>query len=259
MRTTSWVWYVQKYNAKSGTQKELKDKSPFIVVARREDQTAASTDKSFGFLVAIDEYAVHGIEGPISGIPLTSDSGKKKILLLKGKQREIPSVGFSLPIKWELVVLEVVHVFDLLALVRPEHLKLLLLLVEEVLEWRWRNTRTYTCTWSTGSNRWWWRKRERDTNHVRNELELIASLFDEFLNLSTTETFLDGFPVMLLLAHLEAVPREALNGLASCPDSQGHREANDAGPSKGVSIMALASDSESVDGTLWTDVIIPPS
>ncbi|KAK7302890.1 hypothetical protein RJT34_13787 [Clitoria ternatea] len=107
-------------------------------------------------------------------------------------------------------------------------------------------------------------------------------LFDEFLNLSTTETFLDGFPVMLLLAHLEPVPREALNGLAvpfvfwnlldllqclafsilslkSCPDSQGHREANDAGPSKGVSIMALAFDSESVDGTLWTDVIIPPS
>lgn len=45
----------------------------------------------------IDEYAVHGIEGPISGIPLTSESGKKKILLLKGKQREIPSVGFAYP------------------------------------------------------------------------------------------------------------------------------------------------------------------
>ncbi|KAK7263469.1 hypothetical protein RJT34_31060 [Clitoria ternatea] len=56
--------------------------------------------------------------------------------------------------------------------------------------------------------------REKDTNHVRNELEFIARLFDEFLNLSTTETFLDRFPVMLLLAHLEAVPREALNGLA---------------------------------------------
>jgi len=43
----------------------------------------------------IDEYTVHGIEGSISGtgIPLTSDSGKKKILLLKGKQREIPKVG----------------------------------------------------------------------------------------------------------------------------------------------------------------------
>lgn len=41
----------------------------------------------------IDEYTVHGIEGSVSGIPLTSDSGKKKILLLKGKQREIPKVG----------------------------------------------------------------------------------------------------------------------------------------------------------------------
>lgn len=51
------------------------------------------------FLLLLDEYAVHGIEGPISGIPLTSDSGKKKILLLKGKQREIPNVGLVLPIK----------------------------------------------------------------------------------------------------------------------------------------------------------------
>jgi len=51
------------------------------------------------FLFVTDEFAVHGIEGPISGIPLSSDSGKKKILLLKGKQREIPSVGFVLPIK----------------------------------------------------------------------------------------------------------------------------------------------------------------
>jgi regulator of nonsense transcripts 3 len=46
------------------------------------------------YAVVIDEYPVHGIEGSISGIPLTSaDSGKKKILLLKGKQREIPKVG----------------------------------------------------------------------------------------------------------------------------------------------------------------------
>ncbi|RDY14462.1 Regulator of nonsense transcripts UPF3 [Mucuna pruriens] len=70
--------YVQKDNAKTATRKELKDKSAFIMVPRREDQSAESN-------------AVHGIEGPISGIPLTSDSGKKKILLLKGKQREIPS------------------------------------------------------------------------------------------------------------------------------------------------------------------------
>jgi regulator of nonsense transcripts 3 len=45
------------------------------------------------YAVVIDEYPVHGTEGSVSGIPLTSaDSGKKKILL-KGKQREIPKVG----------------------------------------------------------------------------------------------------------------------------------------------------------------------
>ncbi|WVY99810.1 hypothetical protein V8G54_025880 [Vigna mungo] len=76
--------YVQKDNAKSAARKESKDKSSFIVVPRREDLSAES---------------MHGIEGSISGIPLSSDSGKKKILLLKGKQREIPSVGFILPIK----------------------------------------------------------------------------------------------------------------------------------------------------------------
>ncbi|KAK7271387.1 hypothetical protein RJT34_27239 [Clitoria ternatea] len=80
--------YVRKDNAKSGTRKELKDKSPFIVVARREDQTAASSIKGISEIETL-----HGIEGPISGIPLTSDSGKKKILLLKGKQREIPSAS----------------------------------------------------------------------------------------------------------------------------------------------------------------------
>ncbi|RZC10161.1 Regulator of nonsense transcripts UPF3 isoform F [Glycine soja] len=76
--------YVQKDNAKGVARKESKDKSAFVVVPRRDNQSAES---------------MHGIEGPFSGISLTSDSGKKKILLLKGKQREIPSVGFVLPIK----------------------------------------------------------------------------------------------------------------------------------------------------------------
>ncbi|KAK7263308.1 hypothetical protein RJT34_30896 [Clitoria ternatea] len=112
MRTTSWVWYVRKDNAKSGTRKELKDKSPFIVVARREDQTAASSIKGISEIETL-----HGIEGPISGIPLTSDSGKKKILLLKGKQREIPSVGFSLPIKVSFLFNDTLHISILLAFV----------------------------------------------------------------------------------------------------------------------------------------------
>ncbi|KAG4390563.1 hypothetical protein GLYMA_06G324500v4 [Glycine max] len=68
--------YVQKDNAKGVARKESKDKSAFVVVPRRDNQSAES---------------MHGIEGPFSGISLTSDSGKKKILLLKGKQREIPS------------------------------------------------------------------------------------------------------------------------------------------------------------------------
>ncbi|KAL2335796.1 hypothetical protein Fmac_010242 [Flemingia macrophylla] len=78
--------YVQKDNSKSVTRKESKDKSAFIVVPRREDQSAESSIKGISEIEAL-----HGMEGPISGIPLTSDSGKKKILLLKGKQREIPS------------------------------------------------------------------------------------------------------------------------------------------------------------------------
>ncbi|KAK7322382.1 hypothetical protein VNO77_25761 [Canavalia gladiata] len=78
--------YVQKDNAKSANRKESKDKSAFIVVPRREDQSGASSIKGISEIETL-----HGIEGPISGIPLTSDSGKKKILLLKGKQREIPS------------------------------------------------------------------------------------------------------------------------------------------------------------------------
>ncbi|KAL9321557.1 hypothetical protein ACSQ67_009610 [Phaseolus vulgaris] len=86
--------YVQKDNAKSAARKESKDKSAFIVVPRREDLSAESSMKGISEIEAL-----HGIEGPISGIPLSSDSGKKKILLLKGKQREIPSVGFVLPIK----------------------------------------------------------------------------------------------------------------------------------------------------------------
>jgi hypothetical protein len=40
-------------------------------------------------------FAVRGIEGPVSGIPVTADSGKK-ILLLKGKERGVCHFKFSL-------------------------------------------------------------------------------------------------------------------------------------------------------------------
>ncbi|KAG5050565.1 hypothetical protein JHK85_011668 [Glycine max] len=78
--------YVQKDNAKSATRKESKNKSAFIVVPRRDDQFAESSIKGIS-----DIKTLHGVEGSISGIPLTSESGKKKFLLLKGKQQDIPS------------------------------------------------------------------------------------------------------------------------------------------------------------------------
>ncbi|MED6132737.1 hypothetical protein PIB30_021561 [Stylosanthes scabra] len=78
--------YVQKDNAKGSTRKESKDKSAFVVVPQQEDHSAALNIKGISELETL-----HGFEGPISGIPVTPDSGKKKILLLKGKQREIPN------------------------------------------------------------------------------------------------------------------------------------------------------------------------
>ncbi|KAJ7949709.1 Regulator of nonsense transcripts UPF3 [Quillaja saponaria] len=68
--------YIQKNGSKSGSRK---DKSAFIVVPRREEGISKSE-------------TVQGIEGSVSGIPLTADSGKKKFLLLKGKEPEIPHV-----------------------------------------------------------------------------------------------------------------------------------------------------------------------
>ena len=43
------------------------------------------------------------------------------------------------------MVLEIINLFNFLTLVRPEHLKLLLLLLEEVVEWGWGWCST-----------WWW-------------------------------------------------------------------------------------------------------
>lgn len=68
-----------------------KDKSTFIVVPKREDQLATSSGKE-----ASETEIVSAIEGSVSGIPVLADSGKKKILLLKGKRPETPvSTGMS--------------------------------------------------------------------------------------------------------------------------------------------------------------------
>ncbi|KAI4332336.1 hypothetical protein L6164_017256 [Bauhinia variegata] len=76
--------YVQKDNGKSANRK---DKSAFVVVPRHEGEPATSIIKGISAIETL-----HGVEGPISKIPLTADSGKKKFLLLKGKEREIPNV-----------------------------------------------------------------------------------------------------------------------------------------------------------------------
>ncbi|KAK4256254.1 hypothetical protein QN277_009141 [Acacia crassicarpa] len=73
--------YVQKDNAKSSNRKH---KSSSIMAPQREDQPSASSSKGISEITA-----VHGIEGPTSAIPLPAGSGKKKILLVKGKEREI--------------------------------------------------------------------------------------------------------------------------------------------------------------------------
>ncbi|KAF5744208.1 regulator of nonsense transcripts UPF3 [Tripterygium wilfordii] len=68
--------YIQKDSIKN---RNRKDKSNATSAARREDQPATLTAGS--------------TEGSITGITLNADSGKKKILLLKGKEHEIPNVS----------------------------------------------------------------------------------------------------------------------------------------------------------------------
>ncbi|KAF3447394.1 hypothetical protein FNV43_RR12580 [Rhamnella rubrinervis] len=71
--------YMLKDNAKNTSRK---DKSNFILVPRRDDILATSSRKE----TSENEM------GPVSGIPVIADSGKRKFLLLKGKEREIPTV-----------------------------------------------------------------------------------------------------------------------------------------------------------------------
>ncbi|XP_024930745.3 regulator of nonsense transcripts UPF3 isoform X2 [Ziziphus jujuba] len=76
--------YILKDNAKSTSRK---DKSNFIVVPRRDEQQATSSRKETS-----ENEIVSAIEGSVSGLPVIADSGKRKILLLKGKEREISNV-----------------------------------------------------------------------------------------------------------------------------------------------------------------------
>jgi hypothetical protein len=56
--------------------------------------------------------------------------------------------------------------------------------------------------------------KETRTNHLVDELELVLSLLDELLHLPASDFVLDALPVVLLLADLEPVLGEGLDGLA---------------------------------------------
>ncbi|KAJ0085937.1 hypothetical protein Patl1_07546 [Pistacia atlantica] len=99
--------YVLKGSEKNASRK---DKSSFIVVPKRQGQPTSSVGKgilesdtksvciyvsrhmtaSLFMSVLVICADILGLEGTVSGITLTSDSGKKKILLLKAKDPEIP-------------------------------------------------------------------------------------------------------------------------------------------------------------------------
>ncbi|KAK2658904.1 hypothetical protein Ddye_005437 [Dipteronia dyeriana] len=78
--------YILKDSAKNASRK---DKSTFFAMLKKQDQPASSSVKEMS---ESDALAVRGVEGSVSGITLTSEPGKKKILLLKGKEREISHV-----------------------------------------------------------------------------------------------------------------------------------------------------------------------
>ncbi|XP_009379185.2 regulator of nonsense transcripts UPF3 isoform X2 [Pyrus x bretschneideri] len=79
--STKRVSEKKKYIMKDSTkQTSRREKSTFNVVPRREDQLARSSGKE----------TLENEIGSVSGIPVISDSGKKKILLIKGKERQIP-------------------------------------------------------------------------------------------------------------------------------------------------------------------------
>ncbi|OMO66623.1 Regulator of nonsense-mediated decay, UPF3 [Corchorus olitorius] len=76
--------YILKDSAKGASHKE---KSNLVVASKQEDRPLPSLGKEIR-----ENGSVYGIDGPVTGITLTSDSGKKKILLLKSKDREAPRV-----------------------------------------------------------------------------------------------------------------------------------------------------------------------
>ncbi|XP_039019729.1 regulator of nonsense transcripts UPF3-like [Hibiscus syriacus] len=73
--------YILKDSAKGAK------KSNFFVASKQEDQSVTSVAKEIR-----ENGTVCGIDGPVTGITFAADSVKKKILLLKPKDREPPNV-----------------------------------------------------------------------------------------------------------------------------------------------------------------------
>lgn len=84
-KKASTTMYVLRDTAKNSSGK---DKSTYILVPKRDDQDfdkPVSSSSATGSEVVLEE----------SGVPANSDGGKKKLLLLKGKEREISQVSGS--------------------------------------------------------------------------------------------------------------------------------------------------------------------
>ncbi|KAH9684998.1 smg4 upf3 domain-containing protein [Citrus sinensis] len=82
--------YVLRDTAKNSSGK---DKSTYILVPKRDDQDfdkPVSSSSATG-----SEVSCLPFNGFVSGVPANSDGGKKKVLLLKGKEREISQVSGS--------------------------------------------------------------------------------------------------------------------------------------------------------------------
>ncbi|XP_039016121.1 regulator of nonsense transcripts UPF3-like isoform X2 [Hibiscus syriacus] len=73
--------YILKDSAKGAK------KSNFFVASKQENQSVTSVAKEIR-----ENGTVCGIDGPVTGITFSADSGKKKILLVKPKDREAPNV-----------------------------------------------------------------------------------------------------------------------------------------------------------------------
>ncbi|XVE88851.1 hypothetical protein DITRI_Ditri19aG0102200 [Diplodiscus trichospermus] len=73
--------YILKDNTKGAKNSDI------FVPSKQEDQSVTSVAKEIR-----ETGTVCGIDGPVTGITFSADSGKKKILLLKPKDREAPHV-----------------------------------------------------------------------------------------------------------------------------------------------------------------------